>query len=247
MLKTITFYIFALVMLKLRKLYSEHKNGIIFTLVFHIFIFLMLNIGQFRIKQEFKEPEIIIDFPFEAQAEPIVQQQETIEENNYSSVQQTNIASNKATNNNKNILNEQLQRELEQAQDLVNRVSRQLQKEIPTIHDLKMPEETTEGLNPDSIMNKLYSGNSNVEYFLENRYHIRLPIPVYLSQYEGIITINIVVDLNGQVISAEPTNSNLNEQLLSYAKTAALRTRFNPDNKADKRQTGYIKYHFIAQ
>lgn len=233
-------------MLKLRKLYSDHKNGIIFTLLFHIVVFLMLNIGQFRIKQEFKETEMIIDFPFEPIAEPIVQQQENIEKSNYSSVQQTNIASNRATSN-KNIFDKQLQRELEEAQDLVSRVSKQLQKEIPTIDNLKMPEETTEGLDPDSIMNKLYSGNSNVEYFLENRYHIRLPIPVYLSQYEGFVTVNIVVDIKGQVISAEPTNSNLNEQLLSYAKTAALRTRFNPDNKATKNQTGYIKYHFIAQ
>lgn len=235
-------------MSKIKQIYKNSKDGIIFTLIFHILVFTVLNITQFRIKQEFIETELLIDFPFEPiqqeeiQKEPINNQ--TITDFN----RQTNIASNRAAEKRNDVMDENLRRELEQARELVERVSQQLAKNIPTVKDLKMPEETTEGMNPDSLMNKLYTGNSNVEYFLENRFHIRLPIPVYLSQYGGIVTVNITVDRGGNVVNADPVVSgNLNEQLLSYAKTAALRTRFNPSNSSESRQTGYIRYVFIPQ
>ena len=70
--------------------------------------------------------------------------------------------------------------------------------------DIKMPVETTEGMNPDSIKNIIYTGESNIVYYLENRYHLSLPIPVYLTQGGGKIIIEIVVDRQGKVIQATP-------------------------------------------
>jgi hypothetical protein len=231
--------------------YNNHKNGIIISLVFHIILLVFLNISQFNIKQEYgEEAEIIISFPevLLEQPETEAQEQQQAEEPLYSTERLTNIASNRAANQENETFDEEYLKELEQAQNLVKDVSSQLSKEIPTFDDLQIPEETSEGMDPDSIMNKLYSGNSNVEYFLENRYHVRLPIPVYLAQYGGTVTVNIVVDQQGRVIKADPLiGNNVQEQLLSYAKTAALRTRFNPDSQAESRQTGYIRYIFVAQ
>lgn len=216
-------------------------------MAFHILVFALLNISQFRKKIEFKEPEIVIDF-----SEPVVeetQQPDTKSNNEQGEINtRTNIASNRAANNQNKLFDKEYQEELEKAQQLVKDVSKQLSKDIPTVDDLKMPVEKSEGIDPDSIMKKLYSGDSNVEYFLKDRYHIELPIPVYLSQYGGSVKVNIVVNNRGNVISAKiPEGQTNNEQLLSYAKTAALRTLFNPINQGSNKQDGYIIYHFIAQ
>lgn len=243
------FYIFVFSMSKLNEIYNESKNGIIITLVFHILVFIILNIGQFRIKKKFIEDELIIDLSYEYIETPSppkesYKTEQIIQKNNTF----TNIASNKAVSNKQKEFDQAIQDELERARELVQDVSRQLSKDIPTVDDLQMPEKTIEGLDRDSLLNNLYSGESNVEYSLENRYHVRLPIPVYLSQYGGLVKVNIVVDSNGNVISAEPIiSNNLPEQLLSYAKTAAFRTKFNASNTTLARQTGYIQYRFIAQ
>ena len=236
-------------MLWLKIRYQKYRNGIIFTLIFHILFFLVLNIIQFRTKLEFHETELLIDFPGQMITNEVVENElsdnDRVSENN----SRTNIASNLAAKNNTNkVFDSDFQNELERAQNLVKDVKRQLSKEIPTVDDLQMPEKTSEGLYPDSIMKKLYSGESNVEYYLKNRYHLRLLIPVYLAQFGGNVKVNIVVDRSGNVISAKPEiGSNSNELLLSYAKTAAVRTKFNADNGAELQQKGYIIYHFVAQ
>jgi hypothetical protein len=59
-------------------------------------------------------------------------------------------------------------------------------------------------VKPEDIKNNLYTGESNIEYFLENRHHVKLPIPVYLSEYGGKVKVDILVDRSGKVIKAEP-------------------------------------------
>ncbi|MFA9389831.1 MAG: hypothetical protein ACERKD_08480 [Prolixibacteraceae bacterium] len=224
----------------------KYREGIIFTLLFHILVFIILNISQFRNKMEFNENEIIIDFPENRLDETPPAPVKTVPNNTIGEIK-TNIASNRAADNAKTILNDDFQQELERAQNLVKDVSKQLSKDIPTIKDLKMPVNKSEGMNPDSILKKLYSGESNVEYFLKDRYHIELPIPVYLTQYGGTVKVNIRVDIKGNVIEANPiVTQNMKEQMLSYAKTAALRTKFNSFS-GNQIQEGYIIYHFIAQ
>lgn len=234
-------------MSRLSNIYNENRNGIIVTLMFHILLFLVLNLSQFKKKQTYIEAEMIIDFPEEL-PEASIQEQQAVKELNHSNNQsRTNIASNKALNNEQTSLDRELQEELAKAQKLVENVTNQLKKEIPTIDDLEMPEDIREEQNSDSILNKIYSGDSNIEYFLQNRYHLRLPIPVYLSQYAGQVRVNITVNHRGKVTKAEPViNNKLNEQVLSYAKTAALRTRFN-SIKEKQNQSGYILYNFEAQ
>ena len=112
-----------------------------------------------------------------------------------------------------------------------------------------MPEETTEGMDPDSIKNTIYSGESNIHYFLENRYHLRLPIPVYLAQGGGLVVVDIVVNRRGKVIQADVKNSgDLKDPMLEiYARQAAQRTVFNTDESAPAQQKGTISYTFVAQ
>jgi len=128
-------------------------------------------------------------------------------------------------------------------------VNKQLSKKVAQAKKYEMPEETTEGQDPDSIKNVVYSGKSNIHYFLENRYHLRLPIPVYLARGGGTITVDIQVDRSGKVIKAEARAAkNLNDQMLPvYAVQAAERTVFNSESKAPAIQRGTITYKFVAQ
>jgi hypothetical protein len=234
---------------RIKKTYNKYKDGLIVTLSFHIIVFFLLNINEFKVKKEYFETEMVIDLSEEEFINDIEEKKETSKNNNnFTSPQQTNVASNQAADPTNDFFDDSYQRELEEARNLAKDVTRQLSKEIPTIDDLKMPEETTEGIDPDSILNNLYSGESNIEYFLKDRYHTRLPIPVYLSHHGGKVKVNITVAPSGKVIEAEPVISKTNnEQLLSYAKTAALRTRFNQVSPSTGNQNGYIEYQFVAQ
>ena len=101
-------------MSKLKEIYNESKNGIIITLVFHIVVFIVLNIGQFRIKKEFIEDELIIDFPDEYFEMPQAAQEiNKTEQINQSNSRITNIASNRATSNEQKQLDQAILDELE--------------------------------------------------------------------------------------------------------------------------------------
>jgi len=160
----------------------------------------------------------------------------------------SNLAVNDAVKKDK-FFNASYRRGVEEAQKMVVDVNKQLSKKSPAAKKIKMPEATTEGQNPDSIKNTIYSGKSNIHYFLEKRHHIRLPIPVYLAKGGGIIQVDIQVDRTGKVIKAEArTTTNIYDPMLpSYAIQAAELTLFNSDKNAPSIQKGTITYQFVAQ
>ncbi len=228
------------------------------TLVFHILLFASFILARVEIKGNMKEEPLIIEFPeIVPEKEIPVAEKEKPEEStnaNQSPNNITNAASNQlaaktnATPADK-YLDDNYQKELNDAKKLVSDVNKQLAKEKTKIEDIKMPVETTEGMNPDSIKNIIYTGESNIVYYLENRYHVSLPIPVYLARGGGKIIIEIVVDRQGKVIQANPKPGQKisDEQMITYAQSAALRTIFNADPKAPAAQRGSIHYNFVAQ
>lgn len=235
-------------MASIKQFYKNNINGLIFTLLFHIILFGVLNLSQFRVKRVFEEAELMIDFPEEPLKQDILPVEPTNGTDQAPSAHQTNIASNRMSAERNDKANGDLQREIDQARQLVRDVSEQLSKDVPTIDNLKMPVETTEGLDPDSLKKKLYTGDSNIEYYLENRFHRRLPKPIYLAFDGGKVEVQIVVNQQGKVIEANPViTSGQSSQILSYAKTAALQTVFNSDPQAPQKQNGKIIYHFVAQ
>jgi TonB family protein len=74
-----------------------------------------------------------------------------------------------------------------------------------------------------------------------------LPKPEYNIQEEGIVVVEITVDRNGNVVSAEPIlrgTTTQNSYLWRVARQAALKARFNSDSDAPAYQKGTITYHF---
>ena len=245
-------------MSKFGKIYRRNIYGVMGTLIFHILLFSTFLLADINIKGNVKEEEIIIDFPnippepekpVEEQAK---QEQDTpsdaTQSNTRSTQQMTNRASNKLAANDK-FFDKDYQKEIEEAQKMLSDVNKQLSKKTIDLDDIKMPVESTEGMNPDSIKNVIYKGESNITYYLENRYHVRLPIPVYLAQGGGKVVVDIVVDREGRVIKAEAQkNSTIRDKnIYSYAEVAASNTIFNADSSAPVEQYGTIHYTFVAQ
>jgi hypothetical protein len=245
---------------KLSEIYRRNIYGVMGTLVFHILLVSAFLLAEVDMKGNIKEKAILIEFPDNLpEPEKVAEQTEDPNQDNpsqssTSTERTTNIASNRLATQNtaksvNEFLNEDYLKEVEAAKKLVTDVNQQLSKEIKELNDIKMPVETTTGMSPDSIKNKNYSGESNVVYYLENRYHLSLPIPVYLSQAGGKVIVDIVVNQQGIVIQATPRveKKNRDEQTYLYAKAAALRTVFNTDLNAPAQQKGSIHYTFIPQ
>ncbi len=229
------------------------------TLIFHILLFSAFLIAGIEMKGTVQEEELLIEFPDllpeEELPEDEVEQQESEPTPNEASSplqetrsNRTNVASNRLAQNDE-FFDEEYLREVEAAKQLVSDVNNQLSKEAVDMEDIEMPVQTTEGMNPDSIRNVVYTGESNIVYYLENRHHLRLPIPVYLAQGGGKIIVDISVNRQGKVIQAEPRKNPAirDEQIYIYAKVAASRTVFNSDPNAPNPQQGTIHYTFVAQ
>jgi len=236
------------------KIYRRYIYGVIGTLVFHILLFAAFLLAEVDIKGNVKEEPLYIEFPDILPEEEVKVPEELVESENKSVNNLTNVASNRLSNENNTTSTEKFfdddyLKEVNDAKNLVSNVNSQLAKEKVKLEDIKMPVETTEGMDPDSIKNIIYSGESNIVYYLENRYHLSLPIPVYLAQGGGKVIIEIIVDRSGKVTQAKPISGQRvsDEQIIMYATSAALRTLFNADPDAPSPQKGTIHYNFIAQ
>ena len=102
--------------------------------------------------------------------------------------------------------------------------------------------------DPDS--NKYYGNTGNGSggnYNLAGRKALSKPKEQPDCQEEGIVVVRIQVDKTGKVIYALPGvkgTTNSAACLLKPAKAAALKTRWNVDEKAPSKQTGTIIYKF---
>lgn len=228
------------------------------TLIFHILLVSVFLVAELRLDVKTqKEEAILLDFisPPEKERihEPEKQQVNPGSMNGENRNEKiSNLAVNDAVTNVRKtdkFFDDSYRKDIEEAKKMVVDVNKQLSKKILPTKSYEMPEATTEGQNPDSIKNVIYSGKSNIHYFLENRYHLRLPIPIYLAKGGGEVIVDIQVDRSGKVISAEARSSkNIKDPMLpEYAKQAAERTVFNSEPKAPIIEKGTITYKFVAQ
>lgn len=91
------------------------------------------------------------------------------------------------------------------------------------------------------------SGTGTGNYQLGNRKALNKPEPSYLCNEQGIVVVQIAVDRNGKVITANPGvkgTTNTAKCLLDQAKIAALNTKWQADYAAPNTQIGKIIYNF---
>ena len=94
----------------------------------------------------------------------------------------------------------------------------------------------------------IYRGATTVSYELSGRRHSFMPAPVYKCRSGGTIVVDIAVNGNGYILTAEINKSKSNSEdpcLVEAAKRDAERSRF--DQSSTVRQQGTITYIFQAQ
>jgi len=245
---------------KLLRLYRDNINGVIATLAIHLVVLTSLLFAELRNKHELPEQALFVDIVAE-EVRPAVPEKEIMDmsEQAYalSGSKSGERSSNRAVNagdiNGKTagdpFFDKEYAREVAEAKKLASDVNKNLAKKIPEIGDIPMPVASTEGMTREEAKQSTFKGKSNIHYLLGNRYHVQLPIPVYLAQGGGEVTVDIVVGRNGEVLSASPRdNARISDPaIFAYAKQAAEKTIFNSDNKSPEKEHGTITYVFVAQ
>ena len=242
------------------RLYRSNINGIIATLVIHLVVLVCLLFIELKNNLDLPSDALFVDLVSEEVKLPNPEK-EKMDAGNQSLA--LNEGKSGANNSNRAVnLGDQSGRtsgdpffdrayakEVAEAKKLASDVNKNLAKKIPTIGDIPMPIASTEGMTREEAKRSSFKGKSNIHYLLGNRYHLQLPIPVYLAQGGGEVVVDIVVNRNGDVLSATPREpANLNDPtILAYAKQAAEKTLFNPDNSAPEKERGTITYLFVAQ
>ncbi len=241
---------------KIRHWIQENATGILGTIAFHMLlaiIFLIIKISSeksyldsiilFEIDEETAEEqpeEKIPDPEFDQRlAEYLEQARSNVPVNLARNVEEQ-ISTEKYVQQLEQEMNENRPESWEEIQERLKELEEISQEELIMKADDDTPSQETEP----------YIGPTNIYYSLENRYHLRLPVPVYKCEGSGLMEVRIVVDQKGRVIQAEIAHEGASANdicLGEAAKNAALRTRFNADYKADPRQVGSITYHFISQ
>lgn len=253
-------------MRKLKEIYRNNIYGVITTLIFHIIVLIILLISQLEVNEKPRDETILMEMAPEvkklSEAEKVKELQQQMEsflkQKQSSGQPQSNRAVNDANKSssraaalasNDPFFDKEYNKEIAAAKQLVDNVNKTLAKKIPKIADIPMPEDNTEGKTREEVKQSNFKGKSNIHYSLENRYHARLPIPVYLAEGGGEVIVDIVVSRDGQVISANPRpNPQISDlTMLAYAKQAAEKTWFNQDSSAPEKQKGTITYRFVAQ
>ncbi|MEI6277466.1 MAG: energy transducer TonB [Prolixibacteraceae bacterium] len=245
---------------KLQRFYRININGIIATLAIHLVVLVSLLFARLKNNHELPLEALFVDLTTEEMKLPDPEK-ERLDQGNQSlafnashtgqhnSNRAVNLGNQSGHSTSDPFFDKEYARELAAAKQLERDVSRNLSKKIPQIGDIPMPVASTEGMTREEAKRSTFRGKSNIHYLLGNRFHLQLPIPVYLAQGGGEVVVDIVVDRNGEVISANPQESAKisDPMIFAYARQAAEKTVFNPDNAAPDKQRGTITYLFVAQ
>ncbi|HLN21933.1 MAG TPA: hypothetical protein VK213_12645 [Bacteroidales bacterium] len=95
-----------------------------------------------------------------------------------------------------------------------------------------------------------YQGPTRIYYDVPGRNHTYLPLPIYMCEGAGKVTLSIEITQKGDVTDADviPAESTTTDQcLIETAVATALISKFNPDVNAPRLQRGKLTYHFVAQ
>jgi hypothetical protein len=245
---------------KLLRLYRDNINGIIATLAIHLVVMVSLLFAELKNRHILPDQALFVDIVSE-EVKTAVPEKEIMDmsaqayalSGSKSGERNSNRAVNSGDVNGKTsgdpFFDREYAKEVAEAKQLANEVNKNLAKKIPEIGDVPMPVASTEGMTRDEVKRSSFKGKSNIRYLLGNRYHVQLPIPVYLAQGGGEVVVDIIVNRNGEVLTAYPRENSKSSDpsILAYARQAAEKTIFNSDGYAPEKEHGTITYLFVAQ
>ncbi len=231
----------------LKKVFQNNLHGIIGTIIFHLILLIIFLSAKIEKVKKVNEQAISIDFVQQLpDIEKIIEQkkEKLAEMQPLSEQTRKNIAVNTAEKLEKQISTKDYIEEVKKELGIKN-LNQQLSRDIDNGNVNVPAEEKKE----DQGQQKKYMGPTNITYFLENRQKKYLPVPVYKCEGGGKVIVDIIVNQDGEVVSADISGKSTSDSpcLQEVAKRYALLTTFNMDFNAPSRQKGYISYNFIPQ
>jgi TonB family protein len=247
--------------------YEGKPVAILITVIIHLIagiIFMIVRIGDLHIREYRKEYEVAL------QAEPEKELTQTDNQSKIYSLEQVlrgdqelqNIARNLANQPdiriNKDDYIDKVKEELIESGKLGKdnyiddqKKARENGTEIAVSAEDKKNSEKQEksDKNANELASK-YSGPTRIYYNLPGRTHTYLPLPIYKCEGAGKVVLQIEVNPKGDVTSASVITAESTATDPCLAETAvntALNSRFNPDIKAVKNESGTLTYIFVAQ
>lgn len=142
----------------------------------------------------------------------------------------------------------QLQEEFEDKQAVTQKIKKFREKS--SINFAEEKEDKVQEEQEKEPQTVFYVGKSRVEYFLAQRYRVKLPIPVYKCEGGGKVEVAISVNRQGMVINAEVVKERSrsgSDCMKGAALNAALASVFSKRPNAPNLQQGRIVYQFAPQ
>jgi hypothetical protein len=251
---------------------EKHKFAVIGTLIFHVGIFIYLQIKTFPQDIYYTSASHINTF-IEPDEEVIELKPESIESANQSNNdgEVHNLTKNEnderkssSTHYSKSSIDKQVEEELKnfEQSSFQEYSSAHPQKSTPQTSISKEQTKPKNQTNKEQLVsgdgiNTQIKGVTMVSYKLSNRYphnnndwYIRNPGYTCESSSNGTVVIDISVNQAGEVTEAKVNyaqTSNANACMLEKARTYALMSRFAYKSGAPASQTGTITYRFVAK
>ena len=222
-------------------------------------IFATLLYFEIYTKKEHKEFMVLVDkqdfiTPIKIQKEEQMQElDKTIDQllNNEKQHQYSNIAVNKSDQVKDNET-KTIQSEDDYEQKLIkdaigDKDYDKFIKNKPTYTEKKIIE-VPKNEKPQKVKKEVYTGPTNIIYYLKNRKMLYISAPTYQCQGAAKMVINIEVLSNGKVNKAELNRLSSSTTDPCYTKAALHAAKTAIYSKSNKRkQTGKIVFTFIAQ
>lgn len=102
-------------------------------------------------------------------------------------------------------------------------------------------------IKDESMVKTVKSGEYTLHYLIKDREMIQVPKISNGTNNRGVVVVDIVVNQNGNVISAKPGgvgSTTTSEYLYTKAQFAAQGAKFSPDYKGPVRTEGYIEIKY---
>lgn len=235
---------------------KETRVGIYLTVILHLLVLIGFLLYQINSLVQ-KESTFVLDFTKQEEREEKAEKEKRREELSaeledlIAGIQQQSRNVAVDISERERHLKDDRNRNPEQVYDEAKSLQEKLDAARKAVREQQGEEEIVQAdkIDQKKTQTEAYTGPSVLEYRLDGRKAMNLPIPAYKCLGGGDVTVAIEVDRKGMVVEAliVADFSSMDHCLQEFAIRAARQSRFTSSTNAPPRQSGEIVYRFIPQ
>lgn len=235
---------------------KETRVGIYLTVILHLLVLIGFLLYQINSLVQ-KESTFVLDFTKQEEREEKAEKEKRREELSaeledlIAGIQQQSRNVAVDISERERHLKDDRNRNPEQVYDEAKSLQERLDAARKAVREQQGEEEivSADRIDQKKTQTEAYTGPSVLEYRLDGRKAMHLPIPAYKCLGGGDVTVAIEVDRKGMVVEAliVADFSSMDHCLQEFAIRAARQSRFTSSTNAPPRQSGEIVYRFIPQ